>query len=322
MAIAYITHHDCQLHDMGPGHPEQPARLSAINNRLIASGLEMLLQQYDAPLIERGALEAVHDPDYIDRIFTSTPAQGLAWVDADTAMNRCSLDAALRAAGAVVLAVDLVMQGKAKQVFCAVRPPGHHAERRRAMGFCLFNNIAVGAYHALNHYGLERVAIVDFDVHHGNGTEDIVAGDERILFCSTFQHPFYPYTGSSDSVPNVVNTPLAAGSNGADFRQAVETQWLPRLEKYAPELILISAGFDAHQADDMAGLNLVDSDYAWVTRKLCEQADKSAQSRVVSSLEGGYQLHALARSVEAHIKAFLGDDLSERPQAIHAALDL
>ena len=322
MAIAYITHHDCQLHDMGPGHPEQPSRLSAINNRLITSGLEMVMQHYVAPVAKRGQLEAAHDPDYIDRIFASTPAEGLVWIDADTAMNRCSLDAALRAAGAVVLGVDLVMQGKATQVFCAVRPPGHHAERRRAMGFCLFNNIAVGAYHALNHYGLERVAIVDFDVHHGNGTEDIVAGDERILFCSTFQHPFYPYTGSDSKATNVVNTPLAAGSNGTDFRQVVTSQWVPRLEQFAPELILISAGFDAHQADAMAGLNLVDSDYAWVTRKICEQADKSAQGRIVSSLEGGYELHALARSVEAHIKAFLGDDVPSQAQTLDTALDL
>lgn len=198
------------------------------------------------------------------------------------------------------------MQDKAKQVFCAVRPPGHHAERHRAMGFCLFNNIAVGAYHAMDHYGLQRVAIVDFDVHHGNGTEDIVAGDERVLFCSTFQHPFYPHTGFDSTAANVVNAPLAAGSNSQVFREAVETHWLPRLEDFAPELVLISAGFDAHQAEDMAGLNLVDADYTWITRRMCEQAERSAGGRIVSALEGGYELHALARCVEAHIKAFLG----------------
>ena len=307
MAIAYITHQGCLLHEMGPDHPEQPARLDAINNRLIATGLGMLLQQYDAPLARREQLEAVHDTDYIDAIFTTLPAVGLVWVDADTAMNRNSLDAALRAAGAAVLGVDLVMQGKARFVFCAVRPPGHHAGRRRAMGFCLFNNVAVAAYHALNHYGLERVAIVDFDVHHGNGTEEIVSGDDRVLFCSTFQHPFYPYSGQDSTAANIVNVPLPAGSNGAVFREAVERHWLPRLQGFEPELILVSAGFDAHQADDMAGLNLVDSDYAWVTRQMCEQADRSADGRIVSMLEGGYNLHALARSVEAHIKAFLGD---------------
>jgi acetoin utilization deacetylase AcuC-like enzyme len=175
------------------------------------------------------------------------------------------------------------------------------------MGFCLFNNVAVGACHALNKYGLERVAIVDFDVHHGNGTENIFAGDQRVLFCSTFQHPFYPGSGCDCMAPNVVNTPLSAGADGAVFRQAVERHWLPRLESFAPQLILISAGFDAHQADDMGGLNLVDRDYAWVTRRLCEQADRSAAGRIVSSLEGGYDLHSLARSVEAHLKAFLGD---------------
>jgi acetoin utilization deacetylase AcuC-like enzyme len=308
MAIAYITHHDCQLHDMGPGHPEQPARLSAIGNRLIAGGLEMVMHQYNAPLATREQLEAVHDPAYIDEVFAAAPTYGLVRIDGDTAMNKYSLRAALRAAGAVAMGVDLVMESKARQVFCAVRPPGHHAERRRAMGFCLFNNIAVGAYHALNRYGLKRVAIVDFDVHHGNGTEDIVSGDKRVLFCSTFQHPFYPYSGIDNTAANIVNVPLATGSNGEAFRDAVERHWLPRLEQFAPELVLISAGFDAHQADEMAGLNLIDTDYAWVTRRLCEQAEQSADGRIVSSLEGGYELHALARSVEAHIKAFLGSD--------------
>ena len=308
MAIAYISHHDCQQHDMGPHHPEQPARLSAINDRLIATGLEMVLRQYDAPLVSRDLLEAVHDAAYVEQIYAASPSEGLAWLDGDTAMNRHSLSAALRAAGAVVLGVDLVMAGEAKHVFCGVRPPGHHAERHRAMGFCLFNNIAVGAYHAINAHSLERVAIVDFDVHHGNGTEDIVSGDERILFCSTFQHPFYPHSGYDSTAANVVNTALPAGSDGNIFREAVETHWLPRLEAFHPQLILVSAGFDAHQADDMANLDLVDSDYAWVTRRLCEQADHSGNGHIVSSLEGGYNLHALARSVEAHLKAFLGDN--------------
>ena len=307
MAIAYITHSDCLLHDMGAGHPEQPARLSAINNRLIASGLEMLMRQYDAPLARREQLEAVHDPAYIDSIFTASPAAGLVWIDGDTAMNRNSLDAALRAAGAAVLGVDLVMQAEVGQAFCAVRPPGHHAGRARAMGFCLFNNIAVGAYHALNRYGLERVAIVDFDVHHGNGTEDIVSGDDRILFCSTFQHPFYPHTGIGAAVSNIVNTPLAVGSGGRAFRDAIERDWLPRLASFAPELIMISAGFDGHRLDDMAGLDLIEDDYAWVTRRVFEQAQESADGRIVSALEGGYALHALARSVEAHIKAFFSE---------------
>ena len=305
MALAYISHPDCLLHDMGHHHPEQPARLSAISDRLIASGLDMALHRIDAPLAETEQLKAAHDAAYIDEIHAASPSDGLAWLDGDTAMNRHTLQAALRAAGAVVLGVDLVMRGEARAVFCGVRPPGHHAERHRAMGFCLFNNVAVGAYHAINTHGVKRVAIVDFDVHHGNGTEDIVSGDERVLFCSTFQHPFYPHTGYAGSATNIVNTPLSAGDGSTAFRRAVEHYWLPRLEAFAPELILISAGFDAHTADTMAGLNLVESDYAWVTRRLCAQAERSAGGRIVSSLEGGYDLHALARSVEAHLKAFL-----------------
>jgi acetoin utilization deacetylase AcuC-like enzyme len=204
-----------------------------------------------------------------------------------------------------VRAVDLVMSGECNRAFCGVRPPGHHAERDRAMGFCFYNNIAVGALHAINTHGLSRVAIVDFDVHHGNGTEHIVADDERMLFCSTFQHPFYPHSGFDSTAANVVNIPLAQGAGSEAFRSAVIDGWMPRLEQFSPQLILVSAGFDAHQADDMAGLNLVDSDYGWVTEQLCAVASRHAQGRLVSSLEGGYDLHALARSVEAHLKACL-----------------
>lgn len=307
MTIGYITHPDCELHEMGEHHPEQPARLRAIHDRLVGCGLDIILHHFDAPLAHRAMLERAHDPAYIDEIYAKAPDEGIAWVDGDTAMNRHSLHAALRAAGAVALGVDLVVEGNLRQAFCAVRPPGHHAERRRAMGFCLFNNISVGAYHALQQHGLERVAILDFDVHHGNGTEDIVSGDSRVLFCSTFQHPFYPHSGFGDVADNIVNAPLPAGTGSPGFREAVTDRWLPRLEAFEPELILVSAGFDAHQADDMAGMNLVDSDYAWVTRRLCEVADRHAGGRIVSALEGGYELHALARSVEAHLKAFLGE---------------
>ena len=307
MSIAYITHQKCQLHDMGSYHPEQPARLSAINDRLIATGLDMVLRQHDAEPATREQLLAAHDEAYVDSIFRKSPEMGLVNVDPDTSMNPFSLQAALLAAGAAVQAVDMVMAGEVDQVFCAVRPPGHHAEHDKAMGFCLFNNIAVAAHHALNSHGLERVAIVDFDVHHGNGTEDIVKGDERILFCSSFQHPFYPHSGHDCTATNIVNTPLPGGSDGEAFRAAVTEAWLPRLEAFAPQLIFISAGFDAHQADPLADFNLVDEDFAWITRRLCEQAERSAEGRVVSSLEGGYDLHALARSVEAHLKAMLGD---------------
>jgi len=307
MSIAYISHYACTRHEMGAHHPEQPARLGAINDRLIASGLEMVLHHYDAPQAEREQLLRVHDPEYVDRVFEASPAEGLAWLDGDTAMNPHTLEAALHAAGAAVLAVDLVMEGKAKQAFCAVRPPGHHAERARAMGFCFFNNVAVGAAHALEKYGLERVAIVDFDVHHGNGTEDIFKDDERVLFCSTFQHPFYPNSGHDTGAPNIVNVPLPSRADGATFRQGVLEHWMPAIDAFRPQLVMISAGFDAHIEDDMAHLKLHEFDYSWVTRRLCEMADKHAEGRVVSTLEGGYNLSALARSVAVHIKAFMGD---------------
>lgn len=305
MTIAYITHPECLLHEMGP-HPEQPARLRAIADRMIATGLDLVVSHHEAPEVDRTLLERVHEPRYIEELFAAAPTRGHIQLDPDTAINPHSLPAALRAAGAAQHAVDLVLGGGALRAFCAVRPPGHHAERARAMGFCLFNNVAVGAYHALHTHGLERVAILDFDVHHGNGTEDIVGGDERILFCSTFQHPLYPHSGSSCDAPNVVNTPLPAGSDGAAFREAVTRDWLPRVADFAPQLVLVSAGFDGHQADELAGLALVDQDYAWVTRQICELAEQSAQGRVVSCLEGGYNLHALGRCVEAHLKAFLG----------------
>ena len=221
-------------------------------------------------------------------------------------MNPYTLEAALHAAGAVVLAVDLVMAGHAKQAFCAVRPPGHHAERARAMGFCFFNNVAVGAAHALAAHGLERVLIADFDVHHGNGTEDIFGGDERVLFCSTFQHPFYPHTGYDTRTPNVVNVPLPSRADGAAFREAVSQCWLPAIDAFEPQLVMISAGFDAHIEDDMADLKLHELDYAWITSRLCEVAHHHAEGRIVSTLEGGYALSALGRSVAVHIGAFSG----------------
>lgn len=305
MTIAFISEASCSKHKMGDYHPEQPARLDAINNRLIASGLDMVLLHYDAPQATREQLLAVHDKAYIDMVFEKSPDEGLAWLDGDTAMNPYSLDAALHAAGSAVLGVDLVMEGRASQVFCSIRPPGHHAERHRAMGFCIFNNVAVGAYHAINKYALKRIAIVDFDVHHGNGTEDIVTGDERILFCSSFQHPFYPGVRFSTDDPGIINLPLPRLTDGAAFREAVCETWLPRIETFQPELIMISAGFDGHREDDMAQFNLLETDYEWITRQLSQLAKLSANGRIVSCLEGGYHLQALARSVETHIKAFL-----------------
>lgn len=305
MPVAFISHPDCLLHDMGQWHPESPARLHAIADQLIASGLDFSLRHFDAPLASRDQLCQVHAATYVDEVFAESPQQGMRMLDMDTAMNPHSLQAALRAAGAGILAVDLIMQDDISAAFCSVRPPGHHAERAHAMGFCIFNNIAVAAAHALAQFQLERVAIVDFDVHHGNGTEDIFQDDPRVLFCSTFQHPFYPYCGAETNKPHIVKVPLAAGSRGEQFRNAIEQHWLPALQTHQPQMIFVSAGFDAHREDDMAGLNLVEDDYAWVTARIHEAATTYCDGRIVSMLEGGYALSALGRSVVAHLNALL-----------------
>ena len=304
-SVAYITHPAFLQHEMGQHHPESPARLHAISDQLIAAGIEPFLLHRDAMQATREQIERVHEPAYVDEVFEAAPQEGLVWLDGDTAMNPHSLEAALHAAGANVQAVDMVMAGEARRAFCAVRPPGHHAGRDRAMGFCIFNNIAVGAAHAITVHGLERVAIVDFDVHHGNGTEDIFSGDNRVLMCSTFQHPFYPGTGAGDTAPNIVNCPLPAMTDGADFRATLRAHWLPVLEAFEPQLILVSAGFDGHIEDDMAQLSLREPDYEWVTLEICDLADRYADGRVVSTLEGGYNLSALGRSVAAHIRAMM-----------------
>ena len=305
MTLAIISHPSCRLHEMGSSHPEQPARLTAIDDRLETSGLEASIERYEAKKVTREQIIAAHDARYVELVYEHAPREGMVWLDGDTAMNPHSLTAAEHAAGAAVMGVDLVMQGDAGQVFCPVRPPGHHAVRRAAMGFCIFGNVAIAAYHAINHWQLERVAIVDFDVHHGNGTEDIVSGDDRILFCSSFQHPFYPGTGADTDVPNIVNMPLPAGTDGAGFRRVMSERCLPRLQQFAPQLVLISAGFDAHRDDPLAMLELVEADYTWITRELVQQAAASADGRIVSCLEGGYNLQALASSVEAHLRALL-----------------
>jgi len=291
---------------MGAHHPEQPARLSAIQDQLIASGLDSVLTRFEAPLATDEQLARVHPQDYVRAIRDIAPSAGTVHLDPDTAMNPHSLQAALRAAGAAVLAVDLVMQDKVKSAFCAVRPPGHHACRARPMGFCIFNNVAVAARHALHAHGLERVAIIDFDVHHGNGTEDIFEGDDHVLMASIFQHPFYPYSGTDNPAPNMVNVPLAAGAGGKELRSAVTSAWLPALEDFRPELVVFSAGFDAHTEDDMAMLRFTDADYAWVTEQVKAVADRHAKGRMVSMLEGGYALGALGRSAVQHIKVLGG----------------
>jgi acetoin utilization deacetylase AcuC-like enzyme len=306
MATAFVTHADCLKHDMGAHHPERPERLAAIEDQLIASGVGQHLTRFDAPLATDEQLARVHPLKYVQAIRDSAPREGIVHLDPDTAMNPFTLDAALRAAGAAVLATDLVLQKKFSSAFCAVRPPGHHACRARPMGFCFFNNVAVAARHALAAHGLERVAIVDFDVHHGNGTEDIFENDEHVLMASIFQHPFYPYSGADDPAPNMVNVPLAAGAGTNQFREAVSSRWIPALEAFKPQLVCFSAGFDAHREDDMAMLQFTDNDYRWVTEQVKDIADRYAEGRIVSLLEGGYALGALGRSAVQHIRVLAG----------------
>ena len=308
MPTAYITHPSFLLHDMGPYHPECPDRLRAISDRLVASGLDGLLLHHEAPAATVEQLLRVHGEGYLATLEEESPASGLNFLDPDTAMCPDSLTAARHAAGALVLATDLVVTGECQKAFCAVRPPGHHAERNRAMGFCLLNNVAVGAAHALAAHGVGRVAIVDFDVHHGNGTEEIFADDPRVLMVSTFQHPLYPYSGTSPMGPNMVNVPLPEGSGSDAFRAAVRDRWLPALAEHRPEVLYISAGFDAHREDPLAGLNFVDDDYVWVTRELASVARRHAKGRIVSALEGGYALGALGRCAAAHVRELLVAD--------------
>lgn len=301
-STAFITHRDCQLHDMGSYHPESPERLSAISDHMIAQGVDSYFVYHEAPLATFQQLKRVHSAMHLERLKRASPELGIVHLDPDTAMNRYTWQAALRAAGAGVLAVDLVMAGEVRNAFCAVRPPGHHAERATAMGFCFFNNIAVAAAHALEAHKLSRVAVVDFDVHHGNGTEDCFKGNEHVLMVSTFQHPFYPYSGTEHPAANMLNVPLGRGTDGEEFRRVVSDLWMPRLREFQPEMIFISAGFDAHYEDEMGGLSLLEKDYAWVTEQVKQIADESAQGRIVSMLEGGYSLSALARSVVCHLR--------------------
>lgn len=301
MQTAFITHPACLKHHVEPGHPDSPARLMAIEDQLIASGLYHFLQHYEAPRASRVQLERVHTAAYLDSLAAAAPSEGLISIGADAWMNPDTLEAALHAAGAVVLGTDLVMAGKVANAFCSIRPPGHHASREQAMGFCLLNNVAVGVAHALAAHGLNRIAIADFDVHHGNGTEDIFRDEPRVLLCSLFQHPLYPYTGLTGS-DHIINVPLAEGTDGSGMRRAVLEQWLPALQVFQPEMIFIAAGFDGHWQDEVADLALVEVDYTWITQQLKAVAATWSAGRIVSVLEGGYELHALGRSAMAHIK--------------------
>ena len=306
MSTAFYSHPDCRLHQMGEGHPECPQRLAAIDDYLIASGLDIALERREAPIATLRDIEYAHNAGYVNELcdlLGQLQASGESRaLDPDTAACPDTLKAVLRAAGAAVAATDAVLDGEIENAFCSIRPPGHHATRNAAMGFCFINNVAVAARHALDVRGLQRVAIIDFDVHHGNGTEDIIAGDERVLMASFFQHPLYPYTGAVPKGTNMVNLPVPPYTRGPELRELIDANWMPRLEEFRPQMIFISAGFDAHREDDLGQLGLVEADYEWITLRIKALADRHAQGRIVSCLEGGYHLGALARSVAAHLR--------------------
>jgi acetoin utilization deacetylase AcuC-like enzyme len=306
MSTLFFSHAECRLHDMGQGHPECPQRLDAISDHLLSTGLDIALDFRDAPLATLDQIERAHAAGYVMQLkdmLEQVQADGVSRaLDPDTLACPGTWRAALRAAGAAVAATDEVLAGRASNAFCAVRPPGHHATRDETMGFCFFNNVAIAARHALDVHGLERVAVIDFDVHHGNGTEDIVAGDDRILMCSFFQHPLYPYSGAVPKGTNMVNVPIAPYTRGPELRETIESMWMPALDAFRPQMVFISAGFDAHREDDLGQLGLVEADYEWITQRLKDVADRHAGGRIVSCLEGGYNLGALARSVAAHVR--------------------
>jgi len=306
MPTAYFTHAECRLHDMGAGHPECPQRLDAIADQLLSTGLDVALQHREAPEATLEQLERAHAAGYVLQLkdlLQEVQRSGEArHLDPDTVAGPHTWRAALRAAGAAVAATEAVVRGEVANAFCAVRPPGHHATRDETMGFCFFNNVAVAARHALDVLGLQRVAIVDFDVHHGNGTEDIIAGDERVLMASFFQHPLYPHSGAVPKGTNMINVPIPPYTRGMEVREIIEAMWLPRLEAFRPQMLFISAGFDAHREDDLGQLGLVEADYEWITRRLKDLADRHCRGRIVSCLEGGYALGALARSVATHLR--------------------
>ncbi|HEV7913213.1 MAG TPA: histone deacetylase family protein [Albitalea sp.] len=312
MSTAFYTHPDCRRHEMGRGHPECPQRLDAITDHLRATGLDVALAMRDAPPVDLRDVARAHSSRYVAELkdlLEGISASGEPRaIDPDTTACPATWQAVLRAAGAAVAATDAVIDQAVDSAFCAVRPPGHHATRDQAMGFCFFNNVAIAARHALDVRGLQRVAIVDFDVHHGNGTEDIIAGDERVLMVSIFQHPLYPYSGAVPKGTNMVNVPVPPYTKGGEVREMIDALWMPRLEAFRPEMIFISAGFDAHREDELGQLGLVEADYEWMTRRVKGVADRHAQGRIVSCLEGGYALGALARSVAVHVRVLAGLD--------------
>jgi len=301
MSTAYISHPDFMKHEMGRHHPECPERIAAIEDQLIQSRLDAHLKRIDPPLASETDITRVHSEDHLAFVKSKAPSSGYSMIDGDTIMNPATWTVSLRAAGAAIAAVDAVMQGEVNNAFCAIRPPGHHAEPHRSMGFCVFNNVAIATRYAIETYGLDRVAVIDFDVHHGNGTEAAFINDPHVLMCSFFQHPFYPYSGL-DGGDNMVNVPLPASTNGKIVREMISQTWIPRLHEFKPQLIIISAGFDAHREDDLGQMGLVEDDYVWMTKQLMEIANQYCEGKIVSCLEGGYNLSALGRSVAAHLK--------------------
>ncbi|MDI9245153.1 histone deacetylase family protein [Marinobacter sp. CHS3-4] len=301
MTTGFFSHDDCMKHDMGQEHPECPERLSSIISYLAQTGLDQVLDWIRPEEITRDQLLLAHPEGYLHQLDLMAPTRGRVFTDPDTAMMPDTLRAARLAAGANIQAVDMVLSSQLTNAFICARPPGHHAERSKSMGFCFYNNVALAAKRALNFHQLERVAIIDFDVHQGNGTVDIVGGDERILMCSSFQHPFYPHSHVHRQAENIINTPIQAGESAVAYRKAVEDAWLQKLQDFRPQLILISAGFDGHRLDPLAELNLEAEDYGWLTEMIASVARDHANDRIISTLEGGYHLKALAESVNAHL---------------------
>lgn len=307
MSTLLITHPACLNHLTPGGHPERPDRLRVVDEVLADERFQLLARE-QAPRAPLEVVALAHPMDYVEAIRGASPSEGFVHIDADTSMSPGSFEAALRGAGGAMRAVDEMMNQKADNAFVAIRPPGHHAETARPMGFCLFNNAAIAARYAQNRYGVERAAVVDFDVHHGNGSQDIFWADKSVMYCSTHEMPLYPGSGAvgeRGEHNTIVNAPLSAGDGGDAFREAFDTVILPRLREFKPDILIISAGFDAHTRDPLANLNLVEADFAWVTKKLMEIADSSAQGRIVSLLEGGYDLQGLSRSVAAHVTALM-----------------
>lgn len=316
MTVGIIGHYRCGGHDMGEHHPENSKRLDAISDQLIRSGLEFVVRQFDSKPIDKSLFALAHTQEHIDFVFNNAPTEAKVKFTAgeDAVMNDKTLTSILYSAGAGVDAVDLVMDKTLKTAFCLTRPPGHHATRDTSMGFCFFNNVAIAAAYAKEKYGLKRIAIVDFDVHHGNGTEDIITNhfnataedDKGYLFCSSYEYPLYPFEVTESNTPPIINVPLPATAKGKEFREKLTEHWLPALHQFKPEIILISAGFDAHIEDEMSQVSLTEADYRWITDELCIIANEYSEGRIVSMLEGGYAPSALGRSVVAHINGLIG----------------